>query len=217
MVTNEMMPSGESNSTASGSWADYLMSPEADSGAITSNDREREISLAPLPPELRIPYPPQISYPPAALPPELRIPYPPQISYPPAALPPLPEPGSQDPVSPPHPLISFYRNIEKAESFFAGNIELAENLDRIKEMQRALEDERDPYRGRELLEIIDWEVRALEGKVARNHAWNMLRNQKVMADRKQHLQRNPYTAGIEMNNRRIAQTKRRDILDRSSP
>lgn len=34
-----------------------------------------------------------------------------------------------------------------------------------------------------------------------------------MTDRKQHLQRNPYTAGIEIHNRRIAQTKRRDILD----
>lgn len=159
---------GESGSASgSGSWADYLMSP--DSSAIgTSNNREREISLPPLPAQLAQPIfdPPQHAA--AALSP---LPEPALAPFPPELTLPFPaEPGSQDPVSPPNnSLISFY-----------GNIEITENLDRIKEMQRALEDERDPYRGRELSELIDWEVRVLEGKVARNRAWNALRNQRVL-------------------------------------
>jgi F-type H+-transporting ATPase subunit alpha len=43
-------------------------------------------------------------------------------------------------------------------------------------MERNLENERSPYRGRELAARIDWEVRELEGKVARNRAWDMVRD-----------------------------------------
>ncbi|CAE5978977.1 unnamed protein product [Arabidopsis arenosa] len=111
-----------------------------------ANDPAREVSLAPFPPQLTHP-----------------VPFP-------------AEPGSPDPVSPPPPIASFYSQIERAESLHARNMELAEDLQRIQEMQRALEDERDPYRGRELAARIDWEVHKLEGKVARNRALDMVRD-----------------------------------------
>ncbi|CAL9238881.1 unnamed protein product [Arabidopsis halleri] len=111
-----------------------------------ANDPAREVSLAPFPPQLTHP-----------------VPFP-------------AEPGSPDPVSPPPPIASFYSQIERAESLHARNIELAEDLQRIQEMQRNLENERSPYRGRELAARIDWEVHKLEGKVARNRALDMVRD-----------------------------------------
>ncbi|VYS71764.1 unnamed protein product [Arabidopsis thaliana] len=147
----ELLPIGSDSDVGEASWVVNPATGASGSGGngwteSAANDPAREVSLAPFPPQLTHP-----------------VPFP-------------AEPGSPDPVSPPPPIASFYSRIERAESLHAGNIELAEDLQRIQEMERNLENERSPYRGRELAARIDWEVRELEGKVARNRAWDMVRD-----------------------------------------
>ncbi|KAL9280497.1 putative RNA recognition motif domain, ataxin-2, RNA-binding domain superfamily [Arabidopsis thaliana] len=147
----ELLPIGSDSDVGEASWVVNPATGASGSGGngwteSAANDPAREVSLAPFPPQLTHP-----------------VPFP-------------AEPGSPDPVSPPPPIASFFSRIERAESLHAGNIELTEDLQRIQEMERNLENERSPYRGRELAARIDWEVRELEGKVARNRAWDMVRD-----------------------------------------
>nr|AXU98918.1 hypothetical protein [Brassica juncea] len=63
-------------------------------------------------------------------------------------------------------LSSLYNEIESSDSLRARNLQLGEDLERIHEMERNLQNERDPDRRREVAARIDREVRELERQIS---------------------------------------------------
>ncbi|KAL0689752.1 hypothetical protein Bca4012_089430 [Brassica carinata] len=63
-------------------------------------------------------------------------------------------------------LSSLYNEIESSDSLRAWNLQLADDLEQIHEMERNLQNERDPDRCREVAARIDQDVRELERQIS---------------------------------------------------
>nr|AEX57658.1 hypothetical protein RasatMp027 [Raphanus sativus]QGW48545.1 hypothetical protein [Raphanus sativus] len=76
-------------------------------------------------------------------------------------------------------LSSLYNEIESSDSLRARNLQLGEDLERIQEMERNLQNERDPDRRREVAARIDREVGELERKISLCQAMDAVRDDQL--------------------------------------
>lgn len=87
--------------------------------------------------------------------------------------------GNEIALNPQPSLSSLYNEIERADSLRARNLQLAESWDRVQGMERALENEGDPGRRRELTARLDQEIRELERQIHLGRRADSIRDRQI--------------------------------------